>query len=97
MTYAPYSDFALHHMGAGLADGITQGAAGPDQFRTADLMQAIEDHYSSGRNCVGVSSSSSTGGGFNQTCASEANQVINSFNRLNSTAKQDVLDFLRSL
>jgi len=115
MTYAPYSDFALHHMGAGLADGITQGAAGPDQFRTAplwgvgqrlfflhdgrtsDLMQAIEDHYSSGRNCVGVSSSSSTGGGFNQTCASEANQVTNSFNRLNSTAKRDVLGFLRSL
>ena len=36
-TYNPYSDFALHHMGAGLADGINQGAAGPDQFRTAPL------------------------------------------------------------
>ena len=36
-TYQPYSDFALHHMGPGLADGITQGAAGPDQFRTAPL------------------------------------------------------------
>src|SRR6202166_2782771 len=32
-----YSDLLVHHMGEGLADGITQGAAGPDQFRTAPL------------------------------------------------------------
>jgi len=37
VTYHPYSDFALHHMGAGLADGIHQGGAGVDQFRTAPL------------------------------------------------------------
>src|SRR5580658_3148431 len=37
VTYNPYSDFALHHMGPTLADGINQGAAGPDQFRTAPL------------------------------------------------------------
>ncbi len=37
VSYAPYSDFALHHMGANLADGIVQGMAGPDQFRTAPL------------------------------------------------------------
>jgi CxxC motif-containing protein (DUF1111 family) len=37
VTYHPYSDFALHHMGAQLADGINQGAAAPDQFRTAPL------------------------------------------------------------
>jgi CxxC motif-containing protein (DUF1111 family) len=37
VTYNPYSDFALHHMGPGLSDGINQGAAGPDQFRTAPL------------------------------------------------------------
>jgi CxxC motif-containing protein (DUF1111 family) len=37
VTYNPYSDFALHHMGGGLSDGIRQGAAGPDQFRTAPL------------------------------------------------------------
>jgi CxxC motif-containing protein (DUF1111 family) len=36
-TYSPFSDFALHHMGSVLADGISQGAAGPDQFRTAPL------------------------------------------------------------
>ena len=32
-----FSDLLVHHMGAGLADGITQGAAGPDEFRTAPL------------------------------------------------------------
>lgn len=26
VTYHPYSDFALHHMGSNLADGILQGA-----------------------------------------------------------------------
>jgi CxxC motif-containing protein (DUF1111 family) len=37
VTYHPFSDFALHHMGANLADGVNQGAAGPDEFRTAPL------------------------------------------------------------
>ncbi len=36
-TNHPYSDVAIHHMGPNLADGITQGQAGPDQFRTAPL------------------------------------------------------------
>jgi hypothetical protein len=36
-TFQPFSDFALHHMGSTLADGVTQGLAGPDQFRTALL------------------------------------------------------------
>lgn len=40
MTYHPFSDYAIHHMGSTLADGVTQGAAGPDQFRTAPLWGA---------------------------------------------------------
>jgi CxxC motif-containing protein (DUF1111 family) len=36
-TFQPFSDFGLHHMGLTLADGVTQGLAGPDQFRTAPL------------------------------------------------------------
>src|SRR6202034_2829750 len=32
-----FSDLLVHHMGKGLADGITQGGAGPDEFRTAPL------------------------------------------------------------
>ena len=37
VSYHPYSDFAIHHMGSTLADGIKQGGAGPDEFRTAPL------------------------------------------------------------
>jgi CxxC motif-containing protein (DUF1111 family) len=37
VSYHPYSDFAIHHMGQNLADFIVQGAAGPDEFRTAPL------------------------------------------------------------
>jgi CxxC motif-containing protein (DUF1111 family) len=107
VTYHPYSDFALHHMGSGLADGITQGNAGPDQFRTAplwgvgqrlfflhdgrtsDLLQAIQQHFSSGTACGPTIKS--------RNCASEANGVIMQFNRLNPSEKQAILNFLRSL
>jgi CxxC motif-containing protein (DUF1111 family) len=37
VTYHPYSDFAVHHMGFTMDDGITQGNAGTDEFRTAPL------------------------------------------------------------
>lgn len=36
-NFQPFSDFALHHMGSKLADGVNQGQAGPDEFRTAPL------------------------------------------------------------
>jgi CxxC motif-containing protein (DUF1111 family) len=39
-SFQPFSDFALHHMGSQLADGVNQGQAGPDQFRTAPLWGA---------------------------------------------------------
>lgn len=38
--FQPFSDFALHHMGAQLTDGVSQGLAGPDEFRTAPLWGA---------------------------------------------------------
>ncbi|HTD24501.1 MAG TPA: di-heme oxidoredictase family protein [Terriglobales bacterium] len=37
VVYHPYSDIAVHHMGSNLADGVNQGGAGPDEFRTAPL------------------------------------------------------------
>ena len=37
VTYHPFSDFAIHHMGSTLADGVSQGAAIADEFRTAPL------------------------------------------------------------
>jgi CxxC motif-containing protein (DUF1111 family) len=87
-------------MGAQLADDIQQGEAQGDEFRSAplwglgqrlffmhdgetqDLVRAIELHASRG----------------NSTYApSEANAVIELFNRLSSNDAQDLLNFLRSL
>jgi CxxC motif-containing protein (DUF1111 family) len=89
-----FSDVLVHDMGDGLADGVSQGQAGPREFRTAplwglgqrifflhdgrtaDLLQAIQQHSSNG---------------------SEANGVIGNFNNLTEGRKQDLLNFLRSL
>jgi CxxC motif-containing protein (DUF1111 family) len=123
VTYHPYSDFALHHMGSNLADGINQGAAGPDEFRTAplwgvgqrlfflhdgrtsDLLKAIAAHSSPGSDCVisqGFVQFKANGDFFrpfsqSTTCGSEANEVIENFNALKTSEKQDILNFLRSL
>jgi CxxC motif-containing protein (DUF1111 family) len=89
-----FSDLLVHDMGTNLADGVSQGGAGPDEFRTAplwgvgqrifflhdgrtsDLLDAIQQHASSG---------------------SEANGVIHNFNNLPPQQKQNLLNFLRSL
>ncbi|HMD50749.1 MAG TPA: di-heme oxidoredictase family protein [Bryobacteraceae bacterium] len=123
VTYHPYSDFALHHMGATLADGIEQGGAGPDEFRTAplwglgqrlfflhdgrtsDLLQAIAAHSSPGFDCVTLQSfqlfhvagQTFQPASLSFTCGSEANEVIENFNALTTSNKQDILNFLRSL
>jgi CxxC motif-containing protein (DUF1111 family) len=94
ITINPFSDYAVHNMGTGLADGVTQGNANGSQFKTAalwgigqrvfflhdgrtsDLLNAIEQHASSG---------------------SEANQVITQFNMLSTTDQQNILNFLRDL
>lgn len=93
-AYHPFSDFALHHMGAGLADGITQGAAGPDQFRTAPLWGLGQRIFflHDGRTSdlmQAIAAHASSG--------SEANQVIRNFNALPPQQQQDILNFLRSL
>ncbi len=82
-----FSDLLVHHMGTELADGVSQGNAGGDEFRTAPLwglhdgrtrdpLQAILAHDSYG---------------------SEADRSIDIFNQLSASSKQDVLNFLRSL
>jgi CxxC motif-containing protein (DUF1111 family) len=94
VTYNPYSDFALHAMGTGLADGIHQGAAGPTQFRTAPLWGLGQRLFflHDGRTTdliQAIQSHSSSG--------SEATMVIHKFNALKSSQVQDLLNFLRSL
>jgi len=37
VAYHPFSDFALHHMGSQLNDGVHQGDSEPDEFRSAPL------------------------------------------------------------
>ncbi len=39
-----YSDLEIHHMGTGLADNVSQGTAGGDQFRTAPLWGLGQPH-----------------------------------------------------
>jgi len=108
-TYHPFSDFALHHMGSVLADGVTQGAAGPDQFRTAPLWGVgqrlffLHDGRTSDllqaiqahADCGRRNRGQDFGNRFG--CSSEANSVINNFNNLTPDQQQDILNFLRSL
>jgi CxxC motif-containing protein (DUF1111 family) len=95
---ALFSDLLVHHMGSGLADNITQGTAGPDEFRTAPL-------WGVGQRIFFLHDGRATpaNGGLLQairqhaSSGSEANAVINLFNRLTPQQQQHLLDFLRSL
>ncbi len=89
-----YSDLLVHHMGKGLADGITQGGAGPDEFRTAPLwglgQRAFFLHDGRTDNLVEAI-------GAHKSPGSEANRVIEQFDRLRTQERQEIIDFLRSL
>ena len=89
-----FSDLLLHHMGENLNDGITQGAAGPDQFRTAPLWGIGQRLFflHDGRTSDLLAAIKAHAGR-----GSEANAVIQNFNRLTATQQQDLLNFLRSL
>jgi CxxC motif-containing protein (DUF1111 family) len=94
VQYHPFSDFALHHMGNNLADGINQGMATGDEFRTAPLWGIGQRLFflHDGR-------TSDLLDAINQHASqgSEANQVVRGFHNLPSAQQQSVLDFLRSL
>lgn len=89
-----FSDLLLHHMGSGLADGVSQGAAGPDQFRTAPLWGLGQRLFflHDGRTSDLLQAIEDHAGS-----GSEANAVIRNFNGLTENQKQDLLNFLRSL
>jgi CxxC motif-containing protein (DUF1111 family) len=94
VTFQPLSDFALHDMGTGLADGVSQGGANGNQFRTAPLwgvgQRVFFLHDGRTNDLVqAIQAHASTG--------SEANTVIRNFNMLGVDDKQSVLDYLRSL
>jgi len=89
-----FSDIEIHHMGAGLADNVSQGGAGGDQFRTAPLwglgqrIFLLHDGRTTDLN-VAIDAHASRG--------SEANTVVQNLHILTPSQRQDILNFLRSL
>jgi len=95
-----FSDLSLHQMGPGLADDILQGGARGDEFRTAPLWglgKRIFFLHDGRTTDLEVAIQAHSSGGNSQFGPSEANSVINNFNRLSDSDQQDVLNFLRSL
>lgn len=94
VTFNPYSDFAVHGMGSGLADGVTQGSALGNEFRTAPL-------WGIGQRLFflhdGRASDLDTAIAAHFSPGSEANTVEQRYARLPEPAKLMVLQFLRSL
>ena len=94
VTFHPYSDIAVHHMGTGLSDGVSQGLAVGDQFRSAPLWgvgQRIFFLHDGRTSDIVAAVEAHAGSG------SEANAVITNFNTLSTANQQAVVDFLRSL
>src|SRR5437879_4627670 len=82
------------HMGSGLADGITPGAAGPDEFRTAPLWGVGQRIFflHDGRTKDLVQAI-----GAHRSPGSEASRVVRRYERLPTQQQQDLVNFLRSL
>jgi hypothetical protein len=83
VTFNPFSDFAVHDMGVGLQDGVTQGNANGTEFRTAPLWgvgQRVFFLHDGRTNSLvtAVEAHASSG--------SEANQVISNFNMLSTSS-----------
>jgi len=89
-----FSDIEIHHMGTGLADNVSQGGAGGDQFRTAPLwglgQRIFFLHDGRTTNLLRAIQAHEGNG-------SEANQVEANFDSLSTSQQQDLLNFLRSL
>jgi CxxC motif-containing protein (DUF1111 family) len=89
-----FSDIEIHHMGKGLADNVSQGSAGGDQFRTAPLwglgQRIFFLHDGRTTNLLTAIAAHASSG-------SEATQVEENFASLSAAQKQAILNFLRSL
>jgi CxxC motif-containing protein (DUF1111 family) len=95
-----FSDFAIHAMGPGLADGVAQGAARGDEFRTAPLWglgQRIFFLHDGRTKDLRTAIDAHKSDGNSKFGPSEANAVIIKFDNLNGDDTQDLFNFLRSL
>jgi CxxC motif-containing protein (DUF1111 family) len=93
VTFQPLSDFALHDMGTGLADGISQGSANGREFRTASLWgvgQRIFFLHDGRTNDLAVAINQ------HQSHGSEANEVIANFRLLSVDDKQVIFQTKRN-
>lgn len=95
-----YSDLLVHNMGSELADGISQGDARGDEFRTAPLwglgQRIFFLHDGRTKDLLEAIQAHASIGAL-QYPPSEANQVIAQYNRISEIDKQHVLNFLRGL
>jgi CxxC motif-containing protein (DUF1111 family) len=89
-----YSDLLVHNMGSNLADGVSQGGASGDEFRTAPLWGLGQRIFllHDGRSTDLVDAIHQHAGR-----GSEANSVIRNFHQISPQQQQDLLNFLRSL
>jgi len=89
-----FSDILLRDMGVGRAEGVSQGQAGPREFRSTPLWGVGQRIFflHDGR-----TSDLHEAIKAHQSNGPEANMVINAFNGLKVSDKQAILDFLRSL
>ena len=89
-----FSDIEIHHMGVGLADNVSQGGAGGDQFRTSPLWGLGQRIFflHDGRTSNLLSAIEA-----HQSSGSEATLVEEVFDLLSPSQQQDLLNFLRSL
>lgn len=89
-----FSDIEIHNMGNSLADNVSQGSAGGNQFRTAPLwglgQRIFLLHDGRTTNLITAIEDHASNG-------SEATTVEEQFFDLSTTQQQDILDFLRSL
>jgi CxxC motif-containing protein (DUF1111 family) len=89
-----FSDLLVHDMGVGLADGISQGEAGPREFRSAPLwglgQRLFFLHDGRTSNLITAIRAHASQG-------SEANGSVAEFLQLSEAQKQNLLNFLRSL
>ena len=94
-----YSDIALHDMGKGLEDGVSQGQANGREFRTAPLWGLGQRAWflHDGRTNNLVTNNLVEAIKQHRGPGSEANTVVKKFEQLPGDKKQDLLNFLRSL
>jgi CxxC motif-containing protein (DUF1111 family) len=94
VTFNPFSDYATHNMGSGLADRISQGNANGFMFRSAPLwgvgQRAFFLHDGRTSDLMQAILQHASSG-------SEANTVVNQFQMLSTTDQQNILNFLRDL